>query len=216
MNDIQLGRLFGFPVTLQPSALAILAFFVLSGARNGAHSAYYSFMLTLVIFASIMVHELGHAFVARAYGLGPIAITLHGFGGLTRFTQAPQPKQGIFITLAGPIAGFLLGLLALVGTFFIQTPVVGSLLATATTFNLFWSAFNLLPMYPLDGGIVTYHGLSLWKRPEIALLWAARLGVLVAVGVGTAAAVRGEIFIGIIALMSLARSVPIVMATSKA
>ncbi len=214
MNDIQLGRIFGFPLTLQPSALAILALFVLMGAQGGAHSAYKSFLLVLVVFGSVLVHELGHAFVARAFGLGPIAITLHGFGGLTRFTHAPKPKQGIFVTLAGPVAGFLLGLVALVGTFFIDTPVVGGLLVTAASFNLFWSAFNLLPMYPLDGGMVTFHGLSLYKEPNVAMLWAARLGVLVAVGVGTAAVLLGQLFIGIIALMSLARSVP--MATMSA
>ncbi|MDP2308188.1 MAG: hypothetical protein Q8P18_19365 [Pseudomonadota bacterium] len=214
MNSIKLGRLFGFPITLDPSALAILALMVLMGAQRGAHSAYYSFMLMLVVFGSVMVHELGHAFAARAYGLGPIAITLHGFGGLTQFSQSPKPRQGIFITLAGPFAGFALGLVALVGSLFIDTPVVGSLLVTATTFNLFWSAFNLLPMYPLDGGSVTFHGLSMYKDPRVAMLWTARLGVLVAVGVGTGAVLADEVFIGIIALMSLVRSVPLAMAGS--
>jgi Zn-dependent protease len=215
VNSIKLGSLFGFPVTLDPSALAILALMVLLGAQGGAASAGYSFLLMIMVFGSIMVHELGHAFAARAYGLGPIAITLHGFGGLTRFTHAPKPRQGIFVTLAGPFAGFVLGLVALVASFFIDGPVVGRLLVTATTFNLFWSAFNLLPMYPLDGGSVTFHGLSLYKDPKVAMVWTARLGVLMAVGVGTAAVLTEQIFIGIIALMSLVRSVPLATSGSR-
>lgn len=216
MNSISLGRLFGFPVTLDPSALAILALMVLMGAQRGAHSAYYSFLLMLVIFGSVMVHELGHAFVARAYGLGPIAITLHGFGGLTSFSQAPKPRQGIWITLAGPFAGFALGIVALIGSLFIDTPVVGRLLVTATTFNLFWSAFNLLPMYPLDGGQVTFHGLSVYKAPQVAMMWTARLGVLVAVAVGSVAVITAEVFIGIIALMSLTRTIPLATGGARA
>ncbi|MES2640553.1 MAG: site-2 protease family protein [Myxococcota bacterium] len=215
MNSIKLGSLFGFPVTLDPSALAILALMVLLGAQGGAASAGYSFLLMLMVFGSVMVHELGHAFAARAYGLGPIAITLHGFGGLTRFTHAPKPRQGIFVTLAGPFAGFLLGLVALVASMFIDGPVIGRLLVTATTFNLFWSAFNLLPMYPLDGGSVTLHGLSLYKDPKVAMVWTARLGVLVAVGVGTAAVLTEQIFIGIIALLSLMRTVPLATSGSR-
>lgn len=217
---MKLGRLFGFPVTLDPSALVILALFVLMGAQGGPQAAGYSFLVVLMIFASIMVHELGHAFAARAYGLGPIAITLHGFGGLTHFSEAPKPRQGILITLAGPFAGFALGLvalgaLALSSTLSVDAPMIGQLLLTATTFNLFWSAFNLLPMYPLDGGSVTFHGLSLYKDAKVAMLWTARLGVLVAVAVGSIAVATQEIFIGLIALMSLARSVPLVMASSR-
>lgn len=215
MNSIKLGRLFGFPITLDPSALAILALFVLLGAQNGPQSAYESLLRVLVVFASVMVHELGHAFVARAFGLGPIAITLHGFGGLTQFSRSPNPKQGIFVTLAGPFAGFALGLVALVGWMFVDAGLIASLLGMAATFNLFWSAFNLLPMYPLDGGSVTFHGLSMFKDANVAMLWTARLGVLVAVGVGTAAVLTEQIFIGIIALMSLARSVPLATATSR-
>ena len=104
MNDISLGRIFGFPLSLQPSALFILALFVLLGADDGAVSMGRGVLLALVVFGSILVHELGHAFVPRLFGLGPISITLHGFGGFTRFDRSPDPKQGLFVTFAGPAA----------------------------------------------------------------------------------------------------------------
>ncbi|MFN7142970.1 MAG: site-2 protease family protein [Myxococcota bacterium] len=215
MNDISLGRIFGFPLALQPSALLILAIFVLMGARDGAASMGNGVLLALVVFGSILVHELGHAFVARAFKLGPIDITLHGFGGFTRFGRVPGPKQGILVTLAGPGASFLLGGAALLAVMFVDAGRIDHLLGTAASINLFWGVFNLLPMYPLDGGLVTWHGLSLFTAKDTAQKWAARIGVLVAVGVGTVAGLAGEIFIAIIAVMSLMRSVPLALEPAR-
>ncbi len=194
---------------MQPSALFILALFVLLGARNGAGSMGQGALFALMVFGSILVHELGHAFLGRANGLGHIDITLHGFGGFTRFERPPAPRQGLVVTFAGPAASLLLGVVALVASWFLG-PGLPDLLATnAARINLFWGVFNLLPMYPLDGGLLTWHGLSLVIPRARALQWAARVGVLVAVAVGTYAVVFQEIFIGIIALMSLAQTVPL-------
>lgn len=215
MNDMSLGRIFGFPVAVQPSALVILAIFVLMGAQNGASSMGYGVLLAGVVFGSILVHELGHAFVARAFKLGPIDITLHGFGGFTRFKRIPEPKQGLLVTLAGPAASFLLGALALAVTLSFDAGRFDQLIGTAASINLFWAVFNLLPMFPLDGGLITWHGLSLFTAKDIAWKWAARLGVLVAVGVGTIAVLAGEIFIGLIAVMSLMKSVPAALEPSR-
>lgn len=220
MNDISLGRIFGFPLSLQPSALFILALFVLLGAEDGAVSMGRGVVLALVVFGSILVHELGHAFVARFFKLGPISITLHGFGGFTRFDRAPDPKQGLFVTFAGPAASLALGVGALVAAFVGgDWTAAGGLLSSdlvlrAATINLFWGAFNLLPMYPLDGGLLTWHGLSFFRPREVALRWAARVGVLVAVFVGTIAVLGGEIFIAIVAGLSLMQSAPLAFVRS--
>lgn len=222
MNDFSLGRVFGFPLSVQPSALFILALFVLLGAEDGAASMGRGVLFALAVFASILVHELGHAFVARFYKLGPISITLHGFGGFTRFRRAPDPKQGLLVTLAGPGASLALGAGALVAAFVGgEWTAAGGLVSDdlvwrAATLNVFWGLFNLLPMYPLDGGLITWHGLSFFRPREVALQWAARVGVLVAVFVGTMAVLAGQFFIAIVAGLSLVQSAPLAFERPRA
>ncbi|GAB4456693.1 MAG: site-2 protease family protein [Anaerolineales bacterium] len=141
----------------------------------------------LVVFVSVLVHELGHALAFRFYGIRS-QIVLHAMGGLTIpeatlwgggwARVSPSPRQEIVISLAGPFAGFgfaalvmlavvasggtlltsrLFGILPLPLTAFL--PFGGSLLSVFVTMllfvNVFWGIFNLLPVFPLDGGQVT-------------------------------------------------------------
>ena len=140
-----------------------------------------------VVFVSILIHELGHALAMRRYGQ-PSRIILHFAGGLTVpepvswgsgwANVSMRPNQEIFISLAGPGAGFLLAVLVVVGATisggsiitnwllgFIPLPVAAlmpiggrvlSLLLTMLLWvNVFWGLINLLPVYPLDGGNVS-------------------------------------------------------------
>jgi Zn-dependent protease len=140
-----------------------------------------------VVFVSILIHELGHALAMRRYGQ-PSRIILHFAGGLTVLEPvswgsgsanvALRYNQEIFISLAGPGAGFLLAALAAVGVTIsggsiitnwlfgmIPIPVAAlmpiggrviSLLVTMLLWvNVFWGLINLLPVYPLDGGNVS-------------------------------------------------------------
>ncbi|MGZ9235011.1 MAG: site-2 protease family protein [Anaerolineales bacterium] len=141
----------------------------------------------LVVFISILVHELGHALAFRRYGQRS-RIVLHFAGGLTipepvswgsgYANVALSPNQQIFISLAGPLAGFSLAALVI----FIVTVMGGSVITTRLFgfiplpvnallpfggrvlsvmismllwVNVFWGLFNLAPVYPLDGGSVT-------------------------------------------------------------
>ena len=140
-----------------------------------------------VVFVSILIHELGHALAMRRYGQ-PSRIILHFAGGLTvpepvswgsRWASvALRPNQEIFISLAGPGAGFVLAALVVVVVIIsggsiitnwlfgvIPLPVAAlmpiggrviSLLVTMMLWvNVFWGLINLLPVYPLDGGNVS-------------------------------------------------------------
>jgi Zn-dependent protease len=140
----------------------------------------------VVVFVSILVHELGHALAFRRFGLSS-EIVLHFAGGLTipqttlwgnRWANvALGPNQNIFISLAGPGAGFLLAALVIVvviltGGSIITTrllgfipfpgfavlPFGGDLLSLFVTsllwINIFWGFINLMPVFPLDGGSV--------------------------------------------------------------
>jgi len=140
-----------------------------------------------VVFVSILIHELGHALAMRRYGQ-PSRIILHFAGGLTVpepvswgsgwANVSLRPNQEIFISLAGPGAGFLLAALVVVGATIsggsiitnwlfgviplpvaALMPIGGRILSLLVTMllwvNIFWGLINLLPVYPLDGGNVS-------------------------------------------------------------
>jgi stage IV sporulation protein FB len=175
-------RLAGFPVRVHPLFWLIA---VLLGYSSG--NILQILIWVLVVFVSILVHELGHALAFRRYGLSS-QIVLHFAGGLTipestlwgsRWANvALGPNQNIFISLAGPGAGFMLAALVIVlivvsGGSIITTrllgfipfpgfavlPFGGNLLSLFVTgllwVNIFWGFINLMPVFPLDGGSVT-------------------------------------------------------------
>jgi stage IV sporulation protein FB len=140
----------------------------------------------VVLFASILVHELGHALVARRFGYSP-GILLYQFGGLASYRPDASHTAGraLAISLAGPGAGFvLLGVvLALRATVLPQAAsptgpdllrfTVGSLI----WINLWWGLMNLLPVVPLDGGQVCRvicHLLS----PRRGITWSQGIGAV--------------------------------------
>lgn len=144
-------RLFGIPI--QVSAIFLLVAIVL-GQQGGARTPVLMAAWIVVMFLGILLHELGHAFAAKAFGQEP-AIALHGFGG----TTAWLPRGGIgpgkraVITLAGPLVGLAIGIPAYV---LVELLPPGSTADVVTRFvrwvNLGWAILNLVPMLPLDGG----------------------------------------------------------------
>ncbi len=213
---MKLGNWFGFPVDADGTALIVLAFLVLQSAKSGPAGMAMGFAFAIGIFLSVMAHELGHALVARFFRLGPISITLSGFGGLTRYARAPKPWHGVLVTLAGPGAGFLLGGVLLVAGFFFPWGEDGALplVWTLAAANIFLSVFNLLPMYPLDGGAVVSHALAIFIPRDAAMVWSARVGVPFALLAGAYAAWAGQMFMGMIVLFSLMRSVPLAFSST--
>ncbi len=111
---------------------------------------------TAVVFVSIMIHELGHAAVGRKLGARP-SILLHGLGGLTILPGLKADRaQSILLSLAGPGAGLLLGILVLLFAPMLPTkePLALFTISSLLFVNIFWSFFNLLPIMPMDGGQV--------------------------------------------------------------
>ncbi|MGI9600876.1 MAG: site-2 protease family protein [Acidimicrobiales bacterium] len=150
--------LFGFPVRLEWSFFLIGVFF-------GLVDVQWALVWMAVLFPSILVHELGHAFASRRLGAEP-TITVYAFGGLTAYVppQPPTRSQAIGVSLAGPLAGFALGAIAygLALSFDAGLSLddlsrgdgLERVLALAVWINLAWGALNLLPVLPLDGGHV--------------------------------------------------------------
>jgi Zn-dependent protease len=142
-------RLFGIPVTIEPGCF-IMAI-VLSGGSSFANVAQW----LVVVVVSILVHELGHAYVGSRLGLSP-SIRLTTWGGLTSFpprTVALSTGQNVALSIAGPVAGLALGaVIVLLRSVAPASWADAEILAQLEWVNVGWSIFNLLPMLPLDGG----------------------------------------------------------------
>lgn len=116
-----------------------------------------------VVFVSVLLHELGHALMGRAFGLTP-EIELHGMGGLTSWSAGPRlgPGPFILISLAGPFTGILLGGAVWLASHRIDlSPMASAVVGQFVWVNVVWGILNLVPMLPLDGGNVLARTLDL-------------------------------------------------------
>lgn len=149
--------LFGFPVLVEPW------FFIIPALALQTRDVPGAVLWAALVFVGVLVHELGHAFAMRRFGLTPW-IQLHGMGGATHFPPGanPTPRQHFFITLAGPAFGLCLGVVALIAQQL--NPLPSAQLATALSdavwINVGWSVINLLPLLPWDGGFLLDAGLT--------------------------------------------------------
>ncbi|HVM27368.1 MAG TPA: site-2 protease family protein [Mycobacteriales bacterium] len=189
-GGLRLPRVLGVPVFVSPTWFLFAALVVFSygpaltpglGAAR-AYTAAAAFALLLLV--SVLLHEIGHCVVARAFGLPVRSITVTFLAGLTEITEPPQtPAREYAVAVVGPMVSLLL---AAVGAGVSPLFEPGSLphllaLATAAT-NGVVAAFNLLPGLPLDGGRVLRAGLwRLTGDPERATVLAAGAGLVVAV-----------------------------------
>lgn len=149
--------LLGVPVSVRPAFWLVGLLFGAPLAR-GEDAMMRVAMWMGILFVSILVHELGHAFAMRAVGRTP-SIELWGMGGLTRWGDGPRVSgwKRAAVSLAGPCAGFALAVPIVLAAIF-APPAEGSVAAQAIELGLLvnvgWGALNLLPILPLDGGHV--------------------------------------------------------------
>lgn len=154
MRALSLGHIGGIPLNVSPW------FFVLAiytGLGLGSWELTVVWMLCLAV--SVVVHELGHAFVAARLRLRP-SIVLHGLGGLCAHDPAERDRDEVMIVAAGPLAGYVLAGVAYLLSRGLQagdsaaldSPIFGSMLHWLIVVNLALSTLNLLPIWPLDGG----------------------------------------------------------------
>jgi stage IV sporulation protein FB len=143
LKSWRLGTILGFPVEVNLSFLLLLGFvFLWLGGIVGV-------ALILLVFGSVLLHELGHALAARSLGVHVSGIELSFLGGAAKMWDMPtKPAHELFIAAAGPAVSVILGGLGLgIGAF--------------TGVHLFWwlgaanfviAMFNLIPALPMDGG----------------------------------------------------------------
>lgn len=185
-------RLFGIPVEIQ------LGFWLIAGFLGRQNlQGPYPFLIVewvAVVLVSILVHELGHAFAMGRFGL-PSAITLYAMGGITSTPSSNYGRlsrgQRMFVSFAGPLAGFILG--ALVYGLTTAVPSLTTLthssgpaeltiangIADLIWVNVGWGLVNLIPVLPLDGGHILEDALGP-KRTKLTAYISITFGVAVA------------------------------------
>ena len=187
---IVIARPFGIPVYISPYWFLIAGLFVLLYANSleqsvpGGLRYVVSAAFVILLYASVLIHELSHCVVARAFGLPVRRILLYPLGGFSEIEKEAQtPAREFLVSAAGPALSLVL---AAVG-FGLSRLVTGAtstahvLIVQVMYANLLVGLFNLLPGLPLDGGRMLRAGI--WKvtrRPGTATLGAAWAGRVLA------------------------------------
>jgi Zn-dependent protease/predicted transcriptional regulator len=185
--SLKIARLSGIDVYLHFTFLLLIAWIGLAywQLEGSVQAVIAGVGFILALFACVVLHELGHAFTARKFGIRTRSIVLLPIGGIASIEKTPEdPRQEILIALAGPAVSFgIAGLLWLVlsASSGIGAPTEfslseGSFLQRLMLVNLLLGAFNLLPAFPMDGGRVFRALLSLRLGP----LRATRIAAVVA------------------------------------
>ncbi|HVB29643.1 MAG TPA: site-2 protease family protein [Terriglobia bacterium] len=196
-RSITLFRMFGFAVRVDGSWLVIAVLITWSLAVGFfphlypglSHAEYWLMGVSgaLLLFASIIVHELAHSLVARRSGLPMKGITLFIFGGVAEMDQEPSSAKAEFqMAIAGPVTSVLIG-----GLFYILAAATRGTWPVAVVgvfsylgwINWLLAAFNMVPAFPLDGGRVLRSALwhwkgNLWQATRIASTIGSGFGML--------------------------------------
>jgi len=163
--NLNIGRWFGIPVRLHFTFLLVIGLLAIANgvAGGGLGAAVDGVLFFCALFGCVLLHELGHALMARRYGVKTKDIILLPIGGVARLERMPdKPIQEFWIALAGPAVNVAIALL--LGVWLWVNGSWNSLAAFGTaelgfasqmlTANLFLVLFNLLPAFPMDGGRV--------------------------------------------------------------
>ncbi|OLP15771.1 site-2 protease family protein [Leptolyngbya sp. 'hensonii'] len=187
-GSIRVGNLFGIPFYVNPSWFFVLALVTWSyssglAAQFPGLSAgvplLLGLMTALLLFASVLAHELGHSAVALRQGIGVKSITLFLFGGLANLEKESEtPAAAFWVAIAGPLVSLVLaGLMMLIGVGTAVSGPIAAVLGVLASVNLALAFFNLIPGLPLDGGNILKA--IVWKitgNPYRGVQFAGRVG----------------------------------------
>ena len=204
---IPLGRIAGIPIGVNWTWLPIVALVIANYASDvfpsqnpGLSGTTYLVMaaaLALLFFAGLLLHELGHALVAKRQGMEIEGITLWLLGGVARILgEFPGPGAEFRVAVAGPAVSFVIGATFAAVAWLAPLPdAVDGVVVWMGISNLFLLAFNLIPAYPLDGGRILHA--VLWRfQHDRGSATRVSVGIgrgfgLVMIGLGVAAVAFG-------------------------
>ena len=180
------GRISGIEIRVFGTALVVLAYTLwamLDGGRPLGAAATFTALGIGSLYLVVLVHELGHAFMGRRFHVPTHRITLSAFGGLAHMSApAPSPRAEALISVAGPATHLVWIALAWPLSKVVPPLHLGGwredVFGRFVQLNLALILFNLLPVFPMDGGRVFRAFLCRRLHPNLATLWACRVGVV--------------------------------------
>ncbi len=207
-GNLRIGNLFGIPFFINISWFFVLALTALNFGGGlaaqfpwlGASALILGLAAGILLFVSVLLHELGHSFAARQQGIGVNSITLFLFGGLASLDdEAKTPAGAFWIAVAGPLVSLgLFCLLTIIASSGLVTGPIAAITSLLAYINLILATFNMIPGLPLDGGNVLkavvwkisgnrYRGIRWASRSGQVIGWAAIvLGTLSVLGLSNA------------------------------
>ncbi|MBN2111223.1 MAG: CBS domain-containing protein [Methanosarcinaceae archaeon] len=170
-SSFKIGSVMGIPVKLHITFLLILPVFALVFSTNEAPFGFagteplilnyaLSLLTTILLFVCILLHELGHSYIAKSYGVEIRDITLLLFGGVSSMEEIPRvPSQELRMAFAGPLVSLVIGAMLLGANYIVTSSVPGyagtsiwQMFYILGSINILLGLFNLLPAFPMDGG----------------------------------------------------------------
>ena len=214
--SLNIGKVAGTVVRVHITFLLFLAWiFAASYASGGAATAWDSLVFMVLLFLCVLLHEFGHIFTARAFGVPTPYVTLLPIGGVAQLERIPEePWEEFLIAIAGPLVNVAITLLlvfvagaelqpsAAAAVDNLKIPLVDRLAAV----NLFLALFNLIPAFPMDGGRVLRALLASRFGYVRATELAASIGQFVAFALGFIGLMANPILIFIAIFVYLAAS----------
>ncbi|MEN6624953.1 MAG: site-2 protease family protein [Candidatus Sumerlaeia bacterium] len=209
--SLYVGSIAGIPVYLHFTFLLLLMFIGFVQAHSG-QAVFGGLALVIAVFASVALHELGHALVARSYGIKTDDIVLYPIGGVARLRSMGEKTQEFWIAVAGPsvnvVIATLIGIyLYFRGQLLLPQSIADEEAILRLTFlqklmiiNIILVIFNLIPAFPMDGGRVLRSLLTLAMSKERATSIAAGVGQALAILFVLVGLLNGQVilmFIGI-------------------
>ncbi|MEG3877516.1 site-2 protease family protein [Microcoleus sp. herbarium19] len=190
-GTFRVGNLFGIPFFVNASWFLVLG--LVTWQYGGALAALFpalgpvapwmlGLFTALLLFASVLAHELGHSWVAIKQGIGVKSISLFLFGGLANLErESKTPAEAFWVAIAGPLVSlFLSGLLTAIGIGAALTGPAAAVVQLLASINLALALFNLIPGLPLDGGNILKA--IVWKitgNPYKGVIFASRVGQII-------------------------------------
>lgn len=206
----KIARILGTDLKVHPSILILLAVLILPAISDGQGEVLKRVIFAGLILTSITLHEFGHILMARRLGHATGDINLNALGGLATINAIGlTPKSELLISAAGPAVNLVLGLVSL-GIYILFDPpadtIVQYIILSIIATNAILMAFNLIPIFPLDGGRILRSILAVFFGKRIGTFLALGAGMVLLVPMSVYAVMSYNIILGIICLFAISFS----------
>lgn len=196
MRSWKIGSVFGIGLYVHWSFLLLPIIYAIYDWDQGPLAALLSAGVILALFFCVGLHELGHALMARVFGVGTRDITMYPIGGIARLERMPEsPIEELLIAVAGPLVNVVIAAGLWIGMYLAGLPSLGEMLSEGSFAEMFLTrlflsnvglvVFNMIPAYPMDGGRVLRSVLALFmphlQATQIAVTIATIMSILLAI-----------------------------------